>query len=163
MPLTDDDETSRLDALKALMILDSPEEKAYDDLTRFAAELCDAPIALITLVDDKRQWFKARVGLQVTETPREHAFCAHAIQDPSSVMIVTDATRDPRFASNPLVTGAPNIRFYAGAPLVTSTGHALGTLCVIDNRPRQLDAAQIERLQFLAAQVISKLEAQKPD
>lgn len=161
MSAPDDLEARRLAALKALMVLDSPEEQAYDDLTRFAADLCDTPIALISLIDAERQWFKSRVGLQVRETPREHAFCATAIQTPDQVTVVRDATQDARFAGNPLVTGFPKIRFYAGAPLVTSDGQTLGTLCVIDHRPRELDATQIERLRFMADQVIAVLE-QRP-
>jgi PAS domain S-box-containing protein len=134
------------------------QEAAYDDIIRLAAETCDVPIALITLVDGSRQWFKARIGLQVAETPREVAFCAHAIKSPQEIFIVEDATADPRFALNPLVTGDPGIRFYAGAPLVTSTGAALGTVCVIDRQPRTLEPNQLELLRFLAQQVIEKLE-----
>ncbi len=151
-------ESGRLAELAALQIMDTPAEAAYDEITRLAAKFCDAPIALITLVDDKRQWFKAKVGLQAEETPREVAFCAHAIQTPDHVMIVKDASLDPRFSGNPLVTGDPNIRFYAGAPLVTSNGQPLGTLCVIDTVPREIDAKQLEVLQFLANQVIEHIE-----
>ena len=152
-------EAIRLSALKNLMVLDSPEEQAYDDITRLAASLCGTPIALISLVDDKRQWFKARVGLAARETPRDMAFCAHAILAPSDVLIVEDAQTDTRFAANPLVTGDPNIRFYAGAPLVTQDDQVLGTLCVIDRVPRTLDAEQLDTLKFMAAQVIAMLEA----
>ena len=153
------DEQSRLRELKRLMVLDSSEERAYDDITRLAAEMSGAPIALISLVDETRQWFKSRVGLQATETPRELAFCSIAIQEPGKTMIVRDAIEDSRFANNPLVTGDPNIRFYAGAPLVTSNGHALGTICVIDTKPRELTAEQIDQLKFLATQVVVMLEA----
>ncbi len=152
-------EISRIEELRRLMVLDTSEEKAYDDLTRLAAEMCDTPIALISLVDSDRQWFKSRVGLQAKETPREYAFCAHAIKQPDEVMIVPNATEDPRFVENPLVTGDPNIRFYAGAPLVTKSGEALGTLCVIDSKPRELDANTLTKLQFLAHQVVTMLEA----
>ncbi len=158
-----DRELFRLAALDGLQILDTPPEAAFDALTRLAADRFDVPIALISLVDDHRQWFKSRVGLQATETPREHAFCAHAIAQPGEVMMVPDATQDARFAGNPLVTGDPGIRFYAGAPLVTSTGHALGTLCVIDSRPRTLTPAQVTQLQALADQVVGELEERGRD
>lgn len=152
-------EANRLSALKNLLVMDSPEEQAYDDITRFAASICGTPIALISLVDDKRQWFKARVGLAARETPRDMAFCAHAIAAPQQVMMVEDAQADSRFAENPLVTGEPKIRFYAGAPLVTKDSQVLGTLCVIDRVPRTLDAEQLQTLQFMAAQVMAMLEA----
>lgn len=152
------DEAARLADLDRLAVLDSSEEQAYDDITRMAADVCGTPIALITLVDGSRQWFKSRVGMQATETPREHAFCAHAIQTPDQVMVVNDAAQDPRFVHNPLVTGDPNIRFYAGAPLVTASGQALGTVCVIDTQPRELDPARLETLQFMAQQVVVMLE-----
>lgn len=159
MSPSSEDEKARLAALEALMVLDTLEEQAYDDITRMAADVCGTPIALISLIDGSRQWFKSRVGLQATETPREHAFCAHAIGRPHEVMVVPDASADARFAANPLVTGDPNIRFYAGAPLLTRDGHALGTVCVIDRSPRQLDAAQLESLQFMAQQVVVMLES----
>lgn len=134
------------------------QDEAYDEIVRLAADAFEAPIALISLVDGDRQWFKARVGLQAAETPREHAFCAHAIRNPTTPMQVEDAQADPRFATNPLVTGDPNIRFYAGAPLVTASGQALGTLCVIDSKPRSLDAKQLETLQYMAQQVVTMME-----
>jgi GAF domain-containing protein len=155
------DEAGRLEALQQLMVMDSPEEQAYDDITRMAANLCGTPMSLISLVDGQRQWFKSRVGLQASETPREVAFCAHAINNPQELMVVNDAAADARFSENALVTGDPHIRFYAGAPLVTSEGHALGTLCVLDTVPRTLSAAQLEQLQFMARQVITMLEANK--
>lgn len=155
-------ESLRLAAVKRFQEINSPQDLAYDDMTRMAAQLCNAPMALITLVDDKRQWFKAKVGMQASETPREHAFCAHAIKDPGSVFVVKDAAADERFSSNPLVVGEPHIRFYAGAPLVTSDGHALGTLCVIDTHARELTPAQLENLQFMAKQVISVMEGNLP-
>lgn len=154
-------ERARQAEVDRLQILDSMEEQAYDDLTRMAASVCGVSVALITLLDHDRQWFKSRVGVQATETPREFAFCEHAIRRPGDVMVVNDATLDTRFASNPLVTGDPNIRFYAGAPLVTAGGQALGTLCVIDTQPRELDAKQVETLQFLAKQVMAKLEERR--
>ncbi|MDO9405206.1 MAG: GAF domain-containing protein [Polaromonas sp.] len=161
MPLTPDPhpETARLAELERLQVMDSFEEQAYDDITRMAADICGTPIALISLVDANRQWFKSRVGLQARETPRELAFCAHAIQTPEQPMVVRDASQDARFVDNALVTGDPNIRFYAGAPLVTSSGHALGTLCMIDREPRDITPAQLEQLQFLAQQVVVMLEA----
>ena len=161
MQSDDMSEAKRQAELDALSILDSLEEDAYDDLTRMAATICDVPIALISLVDRKRQWFKSRVGLQASETPREHAFCEYAIRAPGKVMVVNDASSDPRFSANPLVTGDPGIRFYAGAPLVTSSGLALGTICVIDNKPRALDPQQLETLQFLANQVMAMLEERR--
>ena len=157
-----DRELLRQAQLDVLEILDTDEEEAYDELTRLAAEFCEAPIALISLIDGDRQWFKSRVGMQIQETPREHAFCSHAIQTPHRLMLVNDATKDERFADNPLVTGDPNIRFYAAAPLVTATGHALGTLCVIDRVPRTLQGSQIEMLQFLARQVMERFEKRRP-
>ena len=156
-------EAARLAELDSLAVMDTEAEAAYDELTRLAAAYFKAPIALISLVDDKRQWFKSRVGLDAAETPRELAFCAHAIRNPDTVLVVPDAFEDARFAQNPLVTGDPNIRFYAGAPLVTSTGQPLGTLCVIDTEPREMDASQFETLQFLASQVIQRLEARRDE
>jgi len=155
-------ESARIAALQALNVMDSPEERAYDDITRLASTVCGTPIALVSLVDSSRQWFKSRVGLQARETPRELAFCAHAIQKPDEVMVVNDAQADPRFVHNALVTGEPNIRFYAGAPLVTSDGHALGTLCVIDTVPRDIRPDQVEELRFMANQVIAMLEKRQP-
>ncbi|MEP7282136.1 MAG: GAF domain-containing protein [Rubrivivax sp.] len=151
------DETDRQAALDALGVLDTLPEQAYDDLTRAAAELFGAPIALISMVDRKRQWFKARIGTQETQTPREHSFCAHAVADPDQPLIVTDASTDARFRDNPLVTGDPNIRFYAGIPLIVEGGHAVGTLCVIDRVPREARPDAMAQLQFLAEQVMSVL------
>lgn len=129
------DETQRLAALQGLEILDTAPDPELDIITRLAADRFDSAIALVSLVDERRQWFKSRQGLDVCQTPREHSICAHAIAG-DGVMVVPDATQDPRFAANPLVTGEPNIRFYAAAPLVTSGGYRIGTLCVIDERPR---------------------------
>ncbi|QVM88707.1 PAS domain-containing protein [Pseudomonas lalucatii] len=151
------DEAARLAELRRYALLDSPAEQAYDDLTQLAAQLCDTPIALISLVDERRQWFKSRVGLDACETPREFAFCAHAILA-DQLFEVGNALEDPRFHDNPLVTGAPHIRFYAGMPLTGSGGHPLGTLCVIDSRPRQLSAQQRDGLQRLARQVVQLCE-----
>lgn len=154
-------EERRLTALRNFQILDTPEEEAYDDIVNLASHICQVPIALISLVDDQRQWFKAKVGLDARETPRDQAFCAHAIQQPSKMMEVEDASLDPRFANNPLVTGAPDIRFYAGVPLVTKTGEALGTVCVIDRVPRTLTMAQAGALQALSRHVMALLGMRK--
>ena len=155
------DEERRLRALRRLRVLDSLPERLFDDIVLLASEICGTPIGLISLIDTDRQWFKARVGLDATETPRSHAFCAHAIMAPDQLMSVADATRDPRFAANPLVTGDPNIRFYAGAPVVTPEGEALGTVCVIDTVPRELTASQRAALQALARQTAALLQARE--
>lgn len=154
------DESSRLADLVSYGILDSAPEQSYDDLTQLAAAICRTPISLITLLDDRRQWFKSRLGLDVPETPREQAFCAHAIRE-RTPMIVPDALRDSRFVDNPLVTGSPGIRFYAGAPICSSNGFNLGTICVIDVRPRHLDPSQIAALQVLSAQVSRLLDLRR--
>ena len=148
------DEIGRLQALRALAILDTAFEDAFDELTKSAALVCQVPIALISLVDEHRQWFKSWVGLDACETPRNVAFCDHAIRQPHQLMEINDATKDIRFANNPLVTGPPAIRFYAGMPLVDKNGFGLGTLCVIDTKPRTLEPWQREVLGLLAQQVI---------
>ena len=153
-------EAARLKALEGYGILDTAPEAEFDDTVSIAAEICGVPMALISLVDDSRQWFKAALGIAVTETSREIAFCAHAIQQ-DDVMIVEDATRDARFAANPLVTGEPNLRFYAGAQLVTPDGFALGTLCVLDSKARSLSPTQVIALRALARQVITQLELRR--
>jgi PAS domain S-box-containing protein len=150
-------EQERLAALHRYAILDSGSEAEYDDLTRIAAQICRTPIALISLIDSERQWFKSKIGLDALETPREQAFCAYAIHD-SSTMVIPDAARDARFVDNALVVGDPRIRFYAGAPLQTADGLALGTLCVIDREPRDLSAEQREALEALARQVVRLIE-----
>ncbi|NEP18908.1 MAG: GAF domain-containing protein [Leptolyngbya sp. SIO4C1] len=155
-----DQEAVRLEALRQYQILDTPTEQTYDDITALAAFICDVPIALISLVDEDRQWFKSRVGLEVSETSRDVSFCAHAILQ-RNTMVVQDALYDQRFVDNPLVTCAPGIRFYAGVPLVTPTGQPLGTLCVIDRRPRELSKTQIRTLEALARQVVTQLELQR--
>ena len=156
-----ENEDRRLKALADYNIMDSLPEQAYDDFARLASTICNTPIALITLLDDKRQWFKSNIGLDVNETPRSQAFCAHAIMNTNEVMIIEDAATDERFASNPLVTADPNIRFYAGAPLVTPTGEALGTICVIDREPRKISENQLEALQILSREIIVQLELRK--
>lgn len=156
-PLTDDEER-RLRRLRSLNILDTFPEQAYDDIVMLATEIADTPIALMTLVDADRQWFKSKVGLDAAETERDYAFCAHAIRNPNELLVVENATLDPRFRDNPLVTHSPSIRFYAGAPLVCSDGTALGTLCVIDRRPRTLTPLQERALQVLSRQVITQIE-----
>ncbi len=152
-------EQARLADLEALQVLDTPPQEQFDALTRIAATLFDAPVALISLIDADRQWFKSRIGVDAAQTPRELAFCSHAIEQPGEVMVVHDATQDARFAQNPLVTQAPRIRFYAGAPLVTSWGHAIGTICVIDTVPRKADARRLEALRLLAHEVMERMEA----
>ena len=153
-------EAERLSILEELDILDSLPEESFDRITRIASHMFGTPIALVSLVDEARQWFKSRVGLDVAETPREHAFCAHAILRPE-VMVVEDAQADRRFASNPLVTGNPNIRFYAGAPLVVEEDIRLGTLCVIDQKPRALTPESKTCLTDLAALVVDELMLRK--
>jgi two-component system, sensor histidine kinase and response regulator len=149
-----ENEAARLAALRGLGILDTPPELAYDELCTLAAHICQAPIALISFVDEDRQWFKSRVGWTAEESCRDVAFCAHAILQPD-LLVVPDARADERFANNPLVTSPPSIRFYAGAPLVTAAGHALGTLCVLDHKPRELTAEQARALRALSHQVMA--------
>ncbi|MBC8139001.1 MAG: SpoIIE family protein phosphatase [Fibrella sp.] len=153
-------EEERLAALQRYDILDSPEEEAFDDITRLVSYICDAPIAVINLVDRDRQFFKSEIGLGVRETPLDTSLCAHAILQPG-LMLIPDTTLDPRFADNPLVTGDPLLRFYAGALLETSDGHALGTLCVLDYQTRELTTAQTDALQALARQVMALLELRR--
>jgi GAF domain-containing protein len=152
-----DNEAARVETLRRYRILDTKPESTFDDLAALASYVCNAPVALISLVDSERQWFKAKKGTTLSETPRDVAFCAHAING-TETMVVPDAMLDPRFAQNPLVTGEPGIRFYAGAPILTSDGHALGTVCVIDRAPSSVTPAQSEALKALARQVVSLLE-----
>ena len=155
-------ETARLAALQQYRILDTPPEPTYDDIARLASQLCGTPISLVTMLDRDRQWFKSSVGLSgISQTPRDIAFCARAIMDPEEITVVPDAKRDSRFAFNPLVVGEPRIRFYAGAPLVTPNGEALGTLCVLDKQPRQLTPEQQESLRALAKLVMTQMELRR--
>lgn len=153
-----DNEAERLKALYGYQILDTLPEEAFDDLTVLAASICNTPIALVSLVDEKRQWFKSKVGLDAAETTRDVAFCAHAILTPSEPLIVPNALDDERFATNPLVLSGPKIRFYAGVPLVTPEHLPIGTLCTIDRVPRQLSEQQIATLEALGRQVVAQLE-----
>jgi diguanylate cyclase (GGDEF)-like protein len=152
------DEEARLAALYSLELLDTPPDPKFDAMVRLAADMHAVPVAIVTLVDRARQWFKSSVGLHAQETPRDQAFCAHAILDPSALMVVEDARLDARFADNPLVTGEPGIRFYAGAPICGESGHVLGTLCVIDKQPRTLDEAGRRHLADLAAGVAALVD-----
>ena len=151
------DEAERVAALRRYRILDTEPERSFDDLALLASHICGTPMALITLVDEQRQWFKSRVGVSVTETSRVISFCTHAIQQ-TDLFVVPDATRDERFKNNPQVTGDAHIRFYAGAPLVTPDGHALGTLCVVDRVSRTLTPEQLEALGALRRQVQAQLQ-----
>lgn len=159
-PLPPED-NARLAALKSYTILDSLPEQDYEDITQLAAEICQTPIALISLVDDQRQWFKSNRGLTIRETPRDQSFCAHAITNPTQTFVIPDTRHDERFAENPLVTGDPHMVFYAGAPLVDENGFALGSLCVIDKEPRQLTESQLSSLRILSRQVVRLLELRK--
>ena len=154
------DEKQRLVALARYDILDTPPEANFDSVTILASHLCDTPIALIVLIDRDRQWFKSAVGVRFRETPREYAFCAHAIMQ-RQLMIISDATRDSRFAASPLVASGPRYRFYAGAPLITPDNRALGTLCVIDRVRRTLTAAQKTDLIALSRLVMTQLELRR--
>lgn len=154
------DEAERLAALRRYEILDTPPEPAFDRIVRLASHVLGAPISLVSLIDESRQWFKARRGIDASQTPRSMAFCAHAILS-DDVLVVPDARADRRFADNPLVTGDPNIRFYAGAPLRTPEGHRLGTLCVIDRRPRDLDDEKRGLLADLSSLVVDELELRR--
>lgn len=154
------DEKQRLHALKQYKILDTSPEQDYDELVQLASSICEVPISLITLIDSDRQWFKAKIGIDGEETTRETAFCAHAIHH-EELMVVEDATKDERFHDNPYVLGDPDVRFYAGMPLINPEGYKLGTLCVIDKVPRKLNALQEQALKVLSNQVIKLFEIRK--
>ncbi len=156
------DESERLEILSKYQILDTPSEKIFDEITMLASKICETPISLVSLIDTDRQWFKSKVGLDADETPRDISFCGHAIFN-NDVFEISDAREDERFADNPLVTGAPNVVFYAGAPLISSSGHKIGTLCVIDQKSKKLTATQSELLKSLASQVINILELKLRD
>jgi GAF domain-containing protein len=153
-------EADRLRVLYQYEILDTISEQAFDELTELASNVCETPIALISLVDEHRQWFKAAVGVNVRETSRDISFCAHAILG-TKIFVVPDAARDERFADNPLVTGDPRIRFYAGAPLMAPEGVALGSLCVIDHAPRALTPKQERALEILSRQIVTQLQLRR--
>ncbi|HEY8608510.1 MAG TPA: GAF domain-containing protein [Noviherbaspirillum sp.] len=155
-PVPDNDD-ERLAALHALLILDTPPEARFDRIVEFAAAEFDVPIALLTLVDQRRQWFKSRFGMTLCETARDVSFCGHAILH-DDILVVEDARVDLRFIDNPLVTGEPFVRFYAGAPLTMPDGHAVGTLCVIDRRPRQLDKLDLSILSALRDMAVKELQ-----
>ena len=149
---------AELDGLK----LDLLRDTALDDLTRLAAETFDVPISTISIIDRDRQWVKSGVGVELgSTTPRALAFCDHTIRQPNELLVVEDATKDPRFAANPWVTAESGLRFYAAAPLTLASGVAIGAICVMDTRPRQVDCKKLEQLRFMAAQVISTVEARK--
>ena len=156
------DEADRLNALRDLLLLDTPPEERYDRLARFVAEQLDMPIALLTLVDGQRQWFKSRVGVEATQTPRDISFCGHAIMG-NALFVIEDASSDPRFSDNPLVVGEPHIRFYAGAPLSSPSGYHIGTLCVIDTVPRTLGPVELSILEALRCLVNETLAGQESD
>lgn len=154
-------ETERLAALYEYNLLDTLPEEQYDAITRIASEICHMPISVISLIDDDRQWFKSALGMNVGETPREYAFCAHAILEPDEIMVVNDSAKDERFHDNPYVMGTPHIGFYTGVPLVNENGLPLGTLCVMDTKPNKLTPEQQMTLKLLANQVVAYFEVQK--
>lgn len=156
-PIPDND-AQRLQALRELLILDTPPEERFDRVVAFAAQEFEVPIALVSLVDRNRQWFKSRIGLAACETARDISFCGHALLE-HETLLIPDARQDARFADNPLVVGPPHIRFYAGAQLVLPSGHAVGTLCVIDTRPRELDPMDLAILGSLRDLVVQELVA----
>ncbi len=161
IPKIPDNEDERLKALHEYSILETLPERDFDDITKIASEICQTPISLISLIDSDRQWFKSNRGIATRSTPRDYSFCAHAINSPNSILTVKDAREDERFANNPLVNGEPNVIFYAGVPLINGDGFSLGTLCVIDNKPRELTESQLDSLRALANQVVKLLGLKK--
>lgn len=159
--MKEQEEKARLESLKSYEIMDTDPDSVLDSMTALASYVCETPISLISLLDDKRQWFKSRIGLNVSETPREEAFCNHAIEDINSLFIVEDALQDDRFKDNPLVIGDPNIRFYAGFPLVSEEGYVLGTLCVIDKIPRKLNEQQKNAIELLSKMALTCIETKR--
>jgi GAF domain-containing protein len=153
-------EAARLAALRTYAIVDTPPEEAFNEITHLASHICQCPIATISLIEADRQWYKAKLGIDIDETPRDVAFCAHTILQ-QEIVIVKDARLDPRFADNPVVTGPPFVRFYAGVPLLTPDGHALGTLCVVDTEPRELTFEQAWALDSLRRHTVAHLELRK--
>ena len=151
-------EAERLRDLERYAILDTMSEAAYEDIVLLAAQICEVPIAMISFIDRDRQWIKASFGIALSQTSRAYGFCPHSILNPSEMLMVPDTLQDERFADNPFVQGAPYVRFYANAPLVTPGGHVLGTVCVFDLKPRQLSAIQQQALGALARQVMAQLE-----
>lgn len=156
-PQIPENENERLRKLNDYGVLDSFVEREFDDIASLASKICNAPIALISLVDSDRQWFKSKIGLEVTETPRDISYCAHAILS-DEIFQVEDSEKDERFSDNPLFLNSPNVRFYAGAPLITPEGYKIGTLCVIDNQARKLDENQLQSLRILSNNVVALLE-----
>lgn len=150
-------EAARVAALDRYAILDTEPEQTFDDIVILASFVCKTPIAMLSLVDDRRQWFKSKVGVQIRETPKDISFCSHAIQQ-EDLFIVPDTLKDPRFKENPMVVGEPHIRFYTGAPIINEEGFALGTLCVIDRQPRELDSEQKEALWALSRLALGQME-----
>ena len=156
---TERERQSQIDALGMSRV----RESALDALVQLAAKTFDAPIALISVLQGDRQWFKSKVGLKLDETPRTWSFCDHAIRTPDRLFVVEDASKDERFASNPLVTGDPGLRFYAASPLKLASGQAIGALCVMDTKPRQIDAIKLEQLRILARNVVLTLEPERDE
>lgn len=154
-------EDERVEALQSYRLLDTLPENDFEELTLLASEICQTPVALITLLDEKRQWFKSKLGFEPTQTPKEQAFCAHTIVNAADIMVVPDARNDERFSNNPLVTGSPNIVFYAGVPLINEDGFALGSLCVIDSTPKDLSQRQRNSLKILGKQVLAQMELRR--
>lgn len=160
MPHQNQQELRRLEELRGYGVLDTPNEPEFDSIVHKAAGICRTPVALISFVDEHRQWFKAKVGVSVSETPRAISFCTHAIRT-GQPTVIEDASRDPRVASSPMVSGEPHLRFYAGVPLRTASGARLGTLCVLDNKPRTPAPDQIAELEQLAGLVVTLLEERR--